>query len=249
MNSYVQNPLTTSYSAQQVLASQGNIGTPSIQDNNQEERSGRNFEAIISDELLSQEFQGELTNVITQLSSLQSSLVNDDIVSNTNSLLELFDRELPDISSIQAFQHIQDPNEQVKAQLNHGLIDLKNRIDTLSADEKRNALTQLRHLEVRVQNQSMQFQLDQYSTGNGTGQDPLSLLGSGTLSESQMQFILEKQINEMVYQPLIDIGNSSDDDDDNDDNSNKNQGFGSLAQPAQLNTNSPVSTLNALQQT
>ena len=242
MPGYVNNPLYTrdSYLIQNTIGAQRATGTPSLQDETDSNGSNRNFEAIISEELLSQEFKGELTNVVTQLSNLQSSLVDEHVVGNTTSLLEIFNKELPDISSIQAFQYIQDPSEHTKAQLNYGLMDIRNSIDTLSTDEKRHALTQLRHLESRIQNQHMRYQLQQYETGSSSNDQQLSLIGAQNLGQSQLQYVLENKINQL-YQPLMDIG-SSNSSNNNEDNTTNNQGFASLARPLsttqQLYTNS-----------
>ncbi len=199
------------------------INSVSTSQSNPDQENGAQFAAMIEEEMLSQEFQGRLTQTITQFSQLPSQHISDQITHAHGELMATFGTEMPEIDNLQSLRNISDPTERKKAQINMSLVNFSAQIENLNPEQKRLAISQLSNLNSTIQTQQLHNQLTNTPNSNGPNLG-FNLLNIGSMTPQQIQYTIEAQLNEM-YKPLMDIGfgSSNDDDDDNNSNSGINQ--------------------------
>ena len=103
------------------------------QNNNQNTESS--FSTIIDEAMLSQEFKGALSKTLSELGKVNASSIDESIRQTNTNLLHTFKTDLASIDKMKSFENISDANERTKAQLNFTLLNLSEKIDSLSPQE------------------------------------------------------------------------------------------------------------------
>ena len=91
------------------------INSVSTSQSNPDQQNGAQFAAMIEEEMLSQEFQGRLTQTITQFSQLPAQQISDQITHAHGELMATFGTDLPEIDNLQSLRNISRSNRTTKS--------------------------------------------------------------------------------------------------------------------------------------